>query len=43
MPMMVPQFLVLVCLAVVTCLFLLCGGLFMRGVSGHELTMSSLF
>nr|ASB29957.1 ATP synthase F0 subunit 8 [Gigantidas platifrons]BAV25050.1 ATP synthase Fo subunit 8 [Gigantidas platifrons] len=43
MPMMVPQFLVLACFVVVTCLFLLCGGLFMRGVSGCELIMSNLF
>nr|YP_009520105.1 ATP synthase F0 subunit 8 [Bathymodiolus securiformis]ATB19136.1 ATP synthase F0 subunit 8 [Bathymodiolus securiformis] len=41
--MMVPQFLVLACFAVVVCLFLLCGGLFLRGVSGRELVMSKLF
>nr|YP_010570467.1 ATP synthase F0 subunit 8 [Gigantidas vrijenhoeki]UZG65980.1 ATP synthase F0 subunit 8 [Gigantidas vrijenhoeki] len=43
MPMMVPQFLVLACFVVVVCLFLLCSGLFMRGVSGCELIMGSLF
>nr|YP_010230648.1 ATP synthase F0 subunit 8 [Bathymodiolus aduloides]QSV10325.1 ATP synthase F0 subunit 8 [Bathymodiolus aduloides] len=43
MPMMVPQFLVLACFAVMVCLFLSCVGLFLRGVSDYALVLSGLF
>nr|YP_010570454.1 ATP synthase F0 subunit 8 [Bathymodiolus puteoserpentis]UZG65967.1 ATP synthase F0 subunit 8 [Bathymodiolus puteoserpentis] len=43
MPMMVPQFLVFVCLFVLICLFMFCSGLLMRDVSGCRLILSKLF
>nr|WIW39765.1 ATP synthase F0 subunit 8 [Bathymodiolus septemdierum] len=43
MPMMVPQFLVIVCFFVLICLFLFCSGLLMRDMSGFGLILSKLF